>query len=369
MKNHKYSKQFTVLLRLQFASIVTVTATMITVSGMAAIKLSNHLASPSLNTSKNQDREHLEIAYNTTSIPNLKYSQKIQNIVDEVVDIATKENLPTEPLSVSIIDLKTQTLAGYKNQTPRFPASVSKLFWMTALYAYIEKGMISEKAALYTPLCKTDICKLIQKSDNEAASRILDQLTGTTSGLRLDGEEYLAWISKREQINRFFQRAGYKGININQKNFPIPYLKLENPQGRDLQLRGQLSQPIRNKMTTDHAARLMYEIFTYQAVSHKSSEEMISLLTRDLRPEVWKQDQYNSVRGFLGESLPINDVYFASKVGWTFSSRQEVAYIATKDGKAAYILVIFADHPTYGDDWKIFPEMSLRVFQRMTADN
>ncbi|MBE9093329.1 serine hydrolase [Tychonema sp. LEGE 07203] len=369
MNNHKYSKQFTVLLRLQFASIVAVTATMITVSGMAAIKLSDSLASPSLNNAENLDREQLEFAYNTTSNPEFQSSQKLQNIVDEVVDIAAKTNLPTEPLSVTLIDLKTLNSAGYKNHIPRFPASVSKLFWMTALYAYIEKGMISEKAAFYTPLCKTDICKLIQKSDNEAASRILDQLTGTTSGLRLDGEEYLTWISKREQINRFFQHAGYKGININQKNFPIPYLKLENPQGRDLQLRGQLSQPIRNKMTTDHAARLMYEIFTYQAVSHKSSEEMISLLTRDLRPEVWKQDQYNSVRGFLGESLPINDVYFASKVGWTFSSRQEVAYTGTKDGKTAYILVIFADDPTYGDDWKIFPEMSLRVFQRMTADN
>ena len=367
MKNHIYSIQLTVLVRLQFVGIVTVTATMITLSGMAAMKLSNYLASPSLKNTKNQDREYLELAYNTTSTPNLKSSQKLQEIVDMIVDTAAKRNLPTEPLSVSIIDLHSKTFAGYKNQIPRFPASVSKLFWMTALYAQIEKGMISEKAALYTSLCKTDICKLIQKSDNEAASRILDQLTGTTSGLRLDGEEYLAWISKREQINRFFQHAGYKGININQKNFPIPYLKLENPQGRDLQLRGELSQPIRNKMTTDHAARLMYEIFTYQAVSQKSSKEMINLLTRDLRPEVWKQDQYNSVRGFLGESLPINDVYFASKVGWTFSSRQEVAYIATKDGKTAYILVIFADNPTYGDDWKIFPEMSLRAFQLMTA--
>lgn len=369
MKNPKYSKQYTVLFRLQLASIVTVTATMITVSGMAAMKLSNHLASPSFNNAQNQDLKHLEVAYNITNTPNLKSSHKLQKVVDEIVDIAAKRNFPIEPLSISIIDVKTQKFAGYKNQILRFPASVSKLFWMTALYAQIEKGMISEKAALYTPLCKTDICKLIQKSDNEAASRILDQLTGTTSGLRLDGEEYIAWISKREQINRLFQHAGYKGINISQKNFPIPYLKFENPQGRDLQLRGEVSQPIRNKMTTDHAARLMYEIFTYQAVSQKSSKEMINLLTRDLRPEVWKEDQYNSVRGFLGEFLPINDVYFASKVGWTLSSRQEVAYIATKDGKTAYILVIFADNPTYGDDWKIFPEMSLRAFQLMTAKN
>lgn len=48
-------------------------------------------------------------------------------------------------------------------------------------------------------------------------------------------------------------------------------------------------------------------------------------------------------------------------------SRQEVAYIATQDGKAAYILVIFADAPAYGDDWEIFPAISRFVFNQMVS--
>ncbi len=178
-------------------------------------------------------------------------------------------------------------------------------------------------------------------------------------------EEYVTWINKRSKVNTFFQKAGYDRININQKNFPIPYLKLDEPQGRDLQMRGDNRIPIRNQMTTEEAARLMYEIFTGQAVSPNASTSMQHLLTRDLRPEFYTQEQYNSVEGFLGESLPLDQIYFASKVGWTLASRQEVAYITTNDGKIAYILSIFGDDKLYGNDWEIFPKMSLKVFQEM----
>ena len=40
-------------------------------------------------------------------------------------------------------------------------------------------------------------------------------------------------------------------------------------------------------------------------------------------------------------------VYFGSKAVWTSGSRQEAAYIATPDGKAAYILVLFAEDRVY----------------------
>jgi myosin heavy subunit len=305
---------------------------------------------------------NLTIAYNVKQSPRLKYAQDLQIIVDEVISLTAQRGLPKEALSVTLIDLKSGGFAKYQDQVFRFPASVSKLFWMVELFAQLEKGMLPDKA-----IFERDLYKMIQKSDNESASRILDQLTDTTSGANLEAGSFNNWLQKRKQVNNFFESADYQGINLSQKNFPIPYLKLDEPKGRDLQMRGNLSHPTRNKMTTEQAARLMYEIVSGQAVSQKTSEEMIQLLSRDLRPEIWKQEQYNSIQGFLGESLPINNTYLASKVGWTFDSRQEVAYIASKDGKAAYILVVFADNPAYGNDWKIFPEMSRLVFNRMVS--
>jgi hypothetical protein len=303
------------------------------------------------------------LVYNVNTLPKWNNSHHLQTIVDDVVALIARKSLPTESLSISLINLKNPkslTFAGYREQELRFPASVSKLFWMVDLYAQIQAGELPDKTYYYS-----DLYRMIQKSDNNSASRILDLLTQTTSGEVLDGEAYGIWVAKRKSINQFFQNAGYTNININQKNFPIPDLKLELPEGRDLQIRGKNLVPIRNRMTSSHAARLMYEIFTDQAVSPESCQEMKKLLTRDLRPEVWKKEQYNSIEGFLGESLLIYDVYFASKVGWTSSSRQEVAFIESRDGRVRYILSVFADDPAYAEDWKIFPEISQFVFNRL----
>ena len=308
--------------------------------------------------------QNVKMVYNITQAPRFQFSDELQVIVDEAIDLAESKGLPTSALSISLIDEKTGKIAGYQDKTLRYPASLSKLFWMVALYAQVEKNLLPEDTAFYTEQCQTNLCKMVQKSDNDAASRILDLLTDTTSQAQ-NSENYDQWVNQRQWVNRFFQEAGYQNINISQKNFPIPYLNLEEPQGFELRMRGNPENPIRNKITTEQVARLMYEIVNRQAVSQKASEHMIKLLKRDLRPEVWQQEQYNSVQGFLSEPLPSSEIYVASKVGWTSTSRQEVAYIATQDGKSAYILAIFGDDPAFADDWKIFPEISLHIYRRM----
>jgi len=246
------------------------------------------------------------------------------------------------------------------------------------LYAELNANHLKDEEIYYQ-----DLYRMIQKSDNEAASRVIDQLTETMSGKELSTKDYKTWLERRQKLNTFFQAAGYTAVFPRMKYSANPgnpskssirqiklysvavKTKLSGPEGRERQMRGNPSQPTRNRMTTDQAARLMYEIFTNQAVSPECSQKMQQLLLRDLRPEVWQQELYNSVEGFLGESLPYEQIYFASKVGWTSGSRQEVAFIATKDGKTRYILAIFGDHAAYAEDWEIFPKISLYVFNRM----
>lgn len=308
--------------------------------------------------------KNVNLAYNINQAPRFQVSDELQLIVDEAIELAESKGLPTSALSISLIETKTGKIAGYQDKTLRYPASISKLFWMVALYAQVEKNLLPEDTVFYTEQCQTNLCKMVQKSDNDAASRILDLLTDTTSQVP-NLENYDQWLNQRQWVNRFFQEAGYQNINISQKNFPIPYLNLEEPQGFELRMRGNPENPIRNKMATEQVARLMYEIVSLEAVSQKASKNMMELMKRDLRPEVWQQEQYNSVQGFLTELLPRSEVYVASKVGWTSTSRQEVAYIATEDGKSAYILAIFGDDPAFADNWKIFPEISLHIYQRM----
>jgi hypothetical protein len=64
-----------------------------------------------------------------------------------------------------------------------------------------------------------------------------------------------------------------------------------------------------------------------------------TLLTRDVDPKYWKKQplnpiDFNPVHSFFGENLEgLGAEDIVSKAGWTSVSRQEVAYIRSKDGK------------------------------------
>lgn len=305
-----------------------------------------------------------QFAYNVLTPPVLKPNPKLQKVVDSVVSTVASKGLPTDKLSVSLIDLSTSECCAYGqylDKELRFPASVAKLFWMVYLYGEYEAKKLPEGAVPYK-----NIAKMIQDSDNESASLIVDAITQTKSGDNLSQDEISQWIEKRLAMNSFFERAGYNPINISQKLFPTNYAKNDAPAGRDLQIRGgDESYPIRNYTTTYNVARLLLEINQEKAISKKSSKSMKLLLKRSLYPSAWKNKEFNAIEGFLGESLPEN-AYFASKMGWNFNTRNDAAIIGSPDGKHKYILVVFGDDTSFYKDRKIFPEVSRLVYERMT---
>jgi beta-lactamase class A len=318
--------------------------------------------------SKTQLTQRQKLVYNVKVKPNIRQSQDLQKIVDRVRSLASKKGLPTTSLSVTLIDLKTGEEASYQQEKPRYPASVVKIYWLVMLQAQLQEKNLIEDEQL-----SLDLQKMIKKSDNEAASRILDRITDTQSGSNLNTKELELWLNKRKQTNRFFFDAGYEDLNISQKAFPIPYLNLYSPQGRELQMRQNPDKPIRNKITTKQTSRLMYEIVKRQAVSSDKSSKMLNLLSIDATTRITNRANkdpniFNTVRGFFSQSLP-DDVCFAAKAGWTSESRGETAYIATADQKTEYILTIFAEDRSYAHDWNIFPEMSHLVFDNMKALN
>ncbi|WP_413163032.1 serine hydrolase [Capilliphycus salinus ALCB114379] len=304
------------------------------------------------------------LVYNIQKPPKLVYSEDLQKIVDETLKLAADKQFPTDDsISITLIDVsdpKTHTYAGYNNTMLRFPASVSKLFWLVAFLGYSEAGLIKDESAYYV-----DLSNMMRISDNDSASRIVDSISGTKSGKELEGKALETWINKRHQVNIFFREAGYTGIKLSVKNYPLSDGS-QQPTGRDFQLWKDSSLAGGNRISTDQAARLMYEIYTKRAISETASTKIAYLLTRDLNPEAWKDEQPNSIEGFLGESLP-TDIYFGSKVGYTSHSRQEVAFVRTMDDKAIYILAIFANHSAYAEDEDIFPEMSRYIFDRLNG--
>jgi Beta-lactamase enzyme family len=345
------------------------TTTPIPVNSPTLIPLSpNEKTQPSPINTASEKSTNLELTYNIKIPQPFNESPELKAIVDDVVNYAKNKNLPTEPLSITLIDVKSRNIAGYKQDTLRYPASLIKMFWMVILYAQIEKGLLSEADF------QVKLQKMLGKSDNNTASDIVDVISQTKSGELLKGEEYQAWLNKRKKMNRFFEEAGYADINISQKIFPITDKNITQPQGRDLQIRGDKpDSPIRNKMTTYHAARLLYEISHGMAVSEVASQKMSQLLTRNVNKEFWSKQppnpiDFNPVESFFGESIPVGG-QFLSKAGWTLNCRNEAAFIATERGDSVYILVVFADDTAYAADKKIFPEISSLVYRKMKNRN
>ena len=346
------------------------------------IKEENHQdanPTPEVNISDNfpkpippEEKEILgeNIHYNIQRQPNLKKSQQLQLVVDNLLTLCQDNELPISNVSITLIDVNQNTIAQHKGDVLRYPASVVKLFWLVILYSYVEEGKINLDSQL-----ASEINKMMAKSDNEAASFIIDKITQTQSGRVISSNQFYKWYLKRNQLNDFFRTADYSNLNITQKTFPIPVLKEygKRPKGRDLKMRHlegrDENNPIRNKLTTWHAARLMYEIVNNQEISPQYSQKIQSHLERDLNPQAWKnidpRFEFNPVRAFFGESLPTN-IRFLSKAGWTSSTRQEVAYIETSDQKTKYILAIFVEDQAYAKNWDIFPKLSKSAFQQMT---
>ncbi len=310
---------------------------------------------------------HRSIAYRVVQPTSFKApSVKLKSLVQQVVKYSRDRQLPTDALSVVLIDRQTGEKADYNGSVYRYPASVVKMFWLVAIYQKIANGEVPE-----TSLTRA-IEDMVRISDNNGASKIVDTLTQTKSTRsKLTTKDFEIQKQQRQNLNEFFQQAGYsKNFNISQKTFPIPAENAIEPIGFDQQLRGVDSRsPTRNRVTANDAARLMYEIVTDRAVSPVFSHKMQKLLSREIDPKSWRKipaEDFNLVESFFGEGLIVDRTdNIISKAGWTPMSRQEVAFIKSKDGKTKYILAIFGDAPAYGNNKKIFPDIAKLVDREM----
>jgi beta-lactamase class A len=312
--------------------------------------------------------DNQEFIYKVIGETKFSPNPKLDPVISKIKEYSKKNKLPIESLSISLIDTKTGEIAEYQGDVERYPASIVKMFWLVAAYQKITQKELSEESFLPA------IQEMILKSDNRGGSQILDAITQAKSTPNnLPESELVIAKQKRQKVNDFFLQAGYsKDINVSQKTFPIPQEKIMEPKGFDQQLRGEDPlKLIRNRITANDAARLMYEIVTGKSIDPMTSQKMTVLLTRNTDPTFWKKQppnpiDFNPVESFFGEGLPVGKTEnIISKAGWTSASRQEVAFIQSKDGKTSYILAVFGDDAAYGKSKKIFPEIAAQVYQEM----
>ena len=282
-------------------------------------------------------------------LPGSKHSQKLQAFVDDAVRAATTEfgptALDTSQVAVTLVDISKPTAewASTRGQSPIYPASVVKLFYLVAAHDALEANRLNDSAELQRALHD-----MIVDSSNDATSYVLDVLTGTTSGPELDSLALTAWADQRNAVNRLFAARGYLGINCNKKPWG------DGPYGRETQA-SKAFAPGRNLLTTDATARLLSEIASGHAGTPERCQQMMDLLARD--PQHSSDDPDDQGRGFSGGALSA-DMKLWSKAGWTSRVRHDAACIRLKDGRR-FVLVTFTEG--HGDERGIVPAIARSV--------
>ena len=253
----------------------------------------------------------------------------------------------------------------YRGVERIYPAHVVKLFYLVAVYEWLEKNMIPSGSEL-----ERAIRDMIVRDSNDATSLVVDVLTGTTSGPELPLGPFETWKFQRNIVNRYFQSLGwpeFESININQKTWS------DGVYGRDRAFLGEMMEN-GNMLTTNATARLLHSIVGGVAVSSQASQAMMNLIQRTLNPDDYQTDPNHLYAGFLGGGLSTDARLWSlsssmvPKASGGSQVRHDCAYIEIQD-KQPYLLVVFTEGKAQSQSSAILPFISGQVVEAMGTLN
>jgi len=254
----------------------------------------------------------------------------VASIAKETVREFADKGLTEEGISITLIELSPRALSSgsSRGDVSYYPASVVKTFYVAYYESLKEAGKLKD-----TPEIVRAVKDMITVSSNDATGFVVDSITQTTSGPELSGREWEEWKEKRNAVNRFLEKRGYRDVNANQKTF------CEDAYGREQAFRDGGKN--RNRMTTDSIARLFAEIARGEIAGKSGTDEMLGLLYRDVTPDKPFEDLELEDARLAGHALPAG-AQFWSKSGDAYDVHHLVARVRLP-GPAApdYVLAVF----------------------------
>ncbi|NKC51806.1 serine hydrolase [Ochrobactrum cytisi] len=190
---------------------------------------------------------------------------------------------------------------GHQADKPIYPASVIKLFFLDALAAFRENGMIAEdeeddRAA----------AQMMAISSNEATVYLVGRLTGADDGACLQGTALEDWCAARHRVQQWYDsqnRMEFASINVLHGTYE------DSPYGRAKQIRNGQNG---NLLTPLSGAALLHDI---ARDARPRSKWMMGLMNREFqRHPNDAEPEGDQVRGFLVGGLP-PEVMTGRKVG------------------------------------------------------
>ena len=218
-----------------------------------------------------------------------------------------------------------------------------------AIYDWIEK-----KRVILNKEIENAVFNMLQYSSNDATSFLIDLLTGTTSGLSIEGVVWDQWKYQREIINDWLIGLGWdevKEFNCCQKTWE------DGPYGREKDFYGQNNQN-RNSMSAYGTAKILEEIIHHK-IYHQNNLKLKDFLFRNLAIDQLTENE-NQVKGFLGEGLP-EKTPFWSKAGLMSKARHDAAWWLNNQSSQT-LLVVFGNGQNFANDTSFLPEISHAIY-------
>ncbi|MBN1478466.1 serine hydrolase [Candidatus Sumerlaeota bacterium] len=214
-----------------------------------------------------------------------------------------------------------------------YPASAIKTVFMVHVYQRVVDGDLRLSRRV-----RRLLRDMIRVSSNIATQDIVDLLTGTTNGPRIDQPAaYAAWVSRRNATNRLMRTCGFSRMNANQKTWD----ELPAEDSVELQFLGAdhpMGYANGNRLTAVENAQLLWLIDQDLIVSPRACAHMRRLLHRG-----GDEDAYGDERIRIGKGVP-PEAEVWSKAGSTDRWFHDAATVALPDGRRL-VLTVYTDMP------------------------
>ncbi|MEM8503413.1 MAG: serine hydrolase [Cyanobacteria bacterium P01_D01_bin.1] len=224
------------------------------------------------------------------------------------------------------------------------PGKLVHLFYLVAVHVWLEQGMVQPAADTERALTS-----MIRGGSHDAASYLVDVLSGVSSGPVLPEGPMTTWQSQRNIINRYFTQLGWpelRSINVNQKTWQ------EGPYGRERVSFGKTFEN-RNRLTAEAIARLLHSIIGGVSVTSPRSQSMMDLLQA--------QPELSARIGLPTAASPTIKSWQITAINAQIS--HSIAYVEAK-GIHPYLLTVLTENAADAGTQDVVSLVNRLVFER-----
>jgi len=225
-------------------------------------------------------------------LASIRAADELQSFLTAAIEALLEGDaaLRKQTIRASLIDLPVageHRLAHWNGDSPVYPASVVKIVYLMAAYAWRDAERLE-----IDPSFERQLQAMIYASSNRATQRVVRRLTATEPGPRLDPESYADFAWRRHAVKRWLQGLGVLDLHTVHPTYDGG----GDLHGRDLQfledttVAGSLPNqkgPYFNRqaMTANGTAKLLALLATDRALSPEGSAEARERMRRDPRKQ------------------------------------------------------------------------------------